>query len=52
MLGKVDDKENPSDYLTKWVSADKVNKSDAYATNSAAAMAATMAIADGDRGGC
>ena len=52
VLGKVDDKENPSDYLTKWVSADKVNKSDAYATNSAAAMAATMAIADGDRGGC
>jgi len=34
VLGKVDDSENPSDYLTKWTSSKKARASDRYATNS------------------
>ena len=37
-MGKVDDAENPSDYLGKWVSAAKYKASNAYATNSAASL--------------
>ena len=38
-LGKVDDKENPSDYLTKWTNKHKIKMSNEYATNSRAAVA-------------
>ena len=35
-VGHVSDKENPADFLTKWVSADKFKNSVAYATNALA----------------
>ena len=35
-VGHVSDKENPADFLTKWVSADKFKASVAYATNALA----------------
>lgn len=38
VLGKVDDAENPSDYLTKWVGKKKITQSDEYATNSRSAV--------------
>ena len=38
VLGKVDDAENPSDFLSKWVGKKKLNQSIEYATNSKAAV--------------
>ena len=35
-LGHVKDTENPADFLTKWIGADKFHKSVRYATNSTA----------------
>ena len=36
-LAKIDDNENPSDYLSKWVNKHKMQRSDAYAINPSAA---------------
>ena len=38
-LGHVKDSENPADFLTKWINADKFHKSVRYATNSGAFVA-------------
>ena len=35
-LAKIDDKENPSDYLSKWVNKHKMQRFDAYAINPSA----------------
>ena len=36
VLAKIDDNENPSDYLSKWVNKHKMQRSDAYAINPSA----------------
>ena len=36
VLAKIDDNENPSDYLSKWVNKHKMQRFDAYAINPSA----------------